>query len=119
MVALAAAAIDYFRAFNSFNRFRDSAHAPLMDRAPITSKEQRFLDEVKEAWTPLNSDNNYNGLIHFCEIAGVETTVGGLAQLLTIEIAPFAYWDKEQNLREVSRAATLSLMEIETIDQKL
>ncbi len=119
MVALTVAAIDYFRAFNSYNDYRDAANAPVMDLAPITGKEQRFLKEVKEAWTPLNPDQDYYGWIHSCEIAGIEPTVDGLARLLTTEITPFAYWDEEQNLREVSRAATLSQMEIETIDGKL
>ncbi|MDF1711952.1 MAG: hypothetical protein P1U90_06910 [Akkermansiaceae bacterium] len=119
LVALAWLAIDYFRAFNTYNRFKENANSPLLELTPIDRKEQRFLDEVRKSWVALNPDEDFDGLMPFCEMNGMERSVEGLAKLLTYEIPPFSYWNHEKNLREVSRAGALSAVETRSIDGRL
>ena len=110
--------IDYFRAFNSYNRFRDAADTPVMEAAPMTRKDQRFLDHVQADWIVLREEN-FGGYLLLCDRTGFEPTVEGLVELFTHEAPPFSYWDKAENIREVERAAALSVTEIATQDGKI
>ena len=67
----------------------------------------------------LNPDEDFDGLMPFCEMNGMERSGYGLAKLLTYEIPPFSYWNHEKNRREVSRAGALSAVETRSIDGRL